>query len=394
MEAARRDAAGAEQLIARGVQACPFLRNIAEPTAFTFNSFGAAAWTAMDGVRGLGKGLAQQRRGPIFEDGPSFDAAFRLFHGRDGIVPLTGSRRVANGAPMEPLPATAAPLRAHSIATACPAAAISLSAFGPAGPFSFDSFMDSQRSRPPANGSDGNGDFVDKRSKAEPQPEPDAKPSGKLHEALGEDWLASGNCPLARSYRAAANILPLVAGMLKPPPGVKYKCPPAIVAARAALARTTAVRSLRPQPLPKRILAIGMLGFAINVPLGMIREHTTKFSPQWFLAVHAAVPLVVMLRKAVLLPKRAMAFTIASAILGQAIGARLERLRLHTSVEADGTMSGARTGQAAAARRDKKPLLASAPICGTSPHRCWRRRCHNQCFVLLRDKGLHAPYTT
>eukprot|EP00850_Spirogloea_muscicola_P016097 SM000128S26230 [mRNA] locus=s128:224470:225888:- [translate_table: standard] len=359
MEAARRDAAGAEQLIARGVQACPFLRNIVEPTAFSFGcGIGTAAATAaMDGVRGLGKGLAQ-RRGPIFEDGPSFDAAFRLFHGRDGIVPLTGSRHVADGAPAEPLPATAAPLRAHPMATACPAAAISLSAFGPAGPFSFDSFMASQRSRPPANGSDGNGDPVDKRSKAEPQPEPDAKPSGKLHEALGEDWLASGNCPLARSYRAAANILPLVTGMLKPPPGVKYKCPPAIAAARAALARTTAVRSLRPQPLPKRILAIGMLGFAINVPLGMIREHTTKFSPQWFLAVHAAVPLVVMLRKAVLLPKRAMGFTIAAAILGQAIGARIERRRLHISVEADGTTSGARTGQAAAARRAKKPLRA------------------------------------
>eukprot|EP00850_Spirogloea_muscicola_P003777 SM000015S01277 [mRNA] locus=s15:992823:994397:+ [translate_table: standard] len=357
MEAARRDAAGAEQLIAQGVQACPFLRNIAEPTAFTFNGFGDAAATAMNGVRGLGKGLAQQRRGPIFEDGPSFDAAFRLFHGRDGIVPLTGTRHVASDVPTEALTATAAPHRAHPMATACPAAAISQSAFGPAGPFSFDSFMASQRSGPPANGSDGNSDPVDKRSKAEPQPEPDAKPSGKLHEALGEDWLATGNCPLARSYRAAANILPLVAGMLKPPPGVKYKCPPAIVAARAALARTTAVRSLRPQPLPKRILAIGMLGFSINVPLGMIREHTIKFSPQWFLAVHAAVPLVVMLRKAVLLPKRAMAFTIASAILGQAIGARLERLRMHTIVEADGTKNGTRT-QAATARRAKKPLLA------------------------------------
>jgi hypothetical protein len=60
----------------------------------------------------------------------------------------------------------------------------------------------------------------------------------------------------------------------------------------------------------------------------MWREHTKKFSPQWFLAVHATIPFIAMLRKAVVMPKYAIAFTIGSAVLGQAVGARAERLRL------------------------------------------------------------------
>lgn len=67
---------------------------------------------------------------------------------------------------------------------------------------------------------------------------------------------------------------------------------------------------------------------AANVPLGIWREHTQKFSLSWFIAVHAAVPFIAMLRKSVLMPKTAMAFTIAASILGQVVGSRAERFRL------------------------------------------------------------------
>lgn len=134
-----------------------------------------------------------------------------------------------------------------------------------------------------------------------------------------------------------SNVLPLVATVLRPPPGMKFKCPPAIVAARAALARTALVKSLRPQPLPAKMLVIAALGMAVNVPLGVWREHTTKFSLSWFAAVHAAVPFIAMLRKSVLMPKTAMALTIAASILGQVIGSRAERLRLKLEAEKGGT---------------------------------------------------------
>ena len=145
---------------------------------------------------------------------------------------------------------------------------------------------------------------------------------------MGSDWLATGQCPIAKSFRAVSGVLPLVSKMMKLPAGMKYKCPPAIVAARAALARTSAVKALRPQALPTKVLAIGLLGMALNVPLGVWRQHTKKFSPQWFLAIHATIPFIAMLRKAVVMPKYAIAFTIGSAVLGQAIGARAEKIRL------------------------------------------------------------------
>ncbi|KAI4974579.1 hypothetical protein ZWY2020_047859 [Hordeum vulgare] len=139
-----------------------------------------------------------------------------------------------------------------------------------------------------------------------------------------------------------SGVLPLVAKALQPPAGMKLKCPPAIVAARAALARTTLVKSLRPQPLPAKMVAIAMLGMAANVPLGVWREHTKKFSPQWFAAVHAAVPFIAMLRKSVNMPRTAMVFTIAASILGQTIGSRAERIRLKT-LAAKGTAGPAAT---------------------------------------------------
>jgi len=154
------------------------------------------------------------------------------------------------------------------------------------------------------------------------------KGGNSSHEAMSNEWLQTGQCPIAKSYRAVSAVLPLVAKALQPPPGVKFRCPPAIVAARAALARTALVKNLRPQPLPAKMLAIALLGMAANVPLGIWREHTQKFSPQWFAAIHAAVPFIAMLRKSVLMPKTAMAFTLAASILGQTIGSRAERMRL------------------------------------------------------------------
>lgn len=159
------------------------------------------------------------------------------------------------------------------------------------------------------------------------------KGNSSKHEALGNEWLETGNCPIAKSFRAVSGVLPLVATAFQLPPGMKLKCPPAIVAARAALARTAFVKNLRPQPLPSKMLVIAALGMAANVPLGIWREHTQKFSFSWFVAIHAAVPFIAMLRKSVLMPKTAMAMTIAASVLGQVIGSRAERMRLKAIAE-------------------------------------------------------------
>ncbi|KAK4746897.1 hypothetical protein SAY87_025934 [Trapa incisa] len=66
--------------------------------------------------------------------------------------------------------------------------------------------------------------------------------------------------------------------VLQPPSTwVEFKCLPAIVAVRAAIARTTLAKNLRAQPLPAKILEMGLLGMAANVPLCSWREHTSMF---------------------------------------------------------------------------------------------------------------------
>lgn len=74
-------------------------------------------------------------KGPIFEDAPNFDMAFKLFHGKDGVVPLSG-RSYSHLDILEPKP------EPQFNPLAAKAATISLSAFGPGGPFSFGSFSD------------------------------------------------------------------------------------------------------------------------------------------------------------------------------------------------------------------------------------------------------------
>jgi hypothetical protein len=113
----------------------------------------------------------------------------------------------------------------------------------------------------------------------------------------------------------------------------KIICPPPIVAARAALAKTAAVQQLRPQALPVKLVAVAAVVAGINMPCGAVREHFEKFSLGWFIAVHATIPFVAMLRKAVIMPKYAMVVTIAAAVMGQIVGSRLERLRLRYEQE-------------------------------------------------------------
>ena len=62
------------------------------------------------------------------------------------------------------------------------------------------------------------------------------------------------------------------------------------------------VRALRPRPTALKLAAVGAASAAVNAPLGVWREHCAKFSPQWFLAVHASIPFVISLRKAVVMP--------------------------------------------------------------------------------------------
>lgn len=146
------------------IQKCPFLRNINKPTTFSLSSLSFSTscklfsyplnlkvlynlffylnvnvkFFYLDLI--LIQVVQGGSTGPIFEDGPGFDSAFKLFHGKDGIVPLSGHSSFIE----EEKPPQFNPL-AGKVAT------ISLSAFGSGGPFSFGPFSDKhkkQRKKP------------------------------------------------------------------------------------------------------------------------------------------------------------------------------------------------------------------------------------------------------
>lgn len=73
------------------------------------------------------------------------------------------------------------------------------------------------------------------------------------------------------------------------------------------------------------LLAITTL--LINIPCGFWRESVQKFSAKWFVAVHAAVPIVITLRliAGIEWQVTTISFLVFCYFLGQFIGARLRR---------------------------------------------------------------------
>lgn len=78
-----------------------------------------------------------------------------------------------------------------------------------------------------------------------------------------------------------------------------------------------------------RLLAVAAATVVLNLPFGFWRASVRKFSPAWFLAVHAPVALIVALRLASGLGWRLITFPIlVGAFLGgQLIGGRIRTSR-------------------------------------------------------------------
>jgi len=75
--------------------------------------------------------------------------------------------------------------------------------------------------------------------------------------------------------------------------------------------------------------------FLINLPCGYWRAGLRKFSPAWFVAIHAPVPVVIALRYALGLPFRwsMLPLFVAAYFGGQFIGSRwgLRRTRISSN---------------------------------------------------------------
>ena len=100
------------------------------------------------------------------------------------------------------------------------------------------------------------------------------------------------------------------------------------MAIRAAVANLKPVRQLRPYALPIRAIALAGVTISLNVPMGVLRSKTRKFSPEWVIVVHAIIPFIAALRKACLMPVWGLGLTVAGSIAGQYFGEKLERKRV------------------------------------------------------------------
>jgi hypothetical protein len=78
-----------------------------------------------------------------------------------------------------------------------------------------------------------------------------------------------------------------------------------------------------------RLLAVAAATLVLNLPFGFWRAGVRKFSPAWFLAVHAPVPFIVGLRLAAGLGWRLSTFPLLVGAFfgGQLIGGRLRAWR-------------------------------------------------------------------
>lgn len=63
-----------------------------------------------------------------------------------------------------------------------------------------------------------------------------------------------------------------------------------------------------------------VISFGLNIPLGMWRIKTKKFSLQWFAAIHLTVPLIYYLRHGMAFPSWSAPFLIGAAVGGQILG--------------------------------------------------------------------------
>jgi hypothetical protein len=76
------------------------------------------------------------------------------------------------------------------------------------------------------------------------------------------------------------------------------------------------------------LCSAAFLVFFINIPFGYWRSRVRKFSPQWLLAIHAPVPLVVACRIFIGLGWHLSTFPvlIGAFFVGQFAGGKLQRL--------------------------------------------------------------------
>lgn len=69
------------------------------------------------------------------------------------------------------------------------------------------------------------------------------------------------------------------------------------------------------------LIIVLLVSVGLNIPLGMWRARTKKYSLSWFISIHLAVPLIYLLRVSTGLAYWTIPIFVASSLFGQLTGA-------------------------------------------------------------------------
>lgn len=69
---------------------------------------------------------------------------------------------------------------------------------------------------------------------------------------------------------------------------------------------------------------VGCVTLLVNIPMGYWRSMAKKYSVQWFLAIHLAVPIIFLIRMKAGLGYMYIPELVFFALAGQIIGGRLD----------------------------------------------------------------------
>ncbi|MBN2232697.1 MAG: hypothetical protein JW781_07765 [Deltaproteobacteria bacterium] len=70
---------------------------------------------------------------------------------------------------------------------------------------------------------------------------------------------------------------------------------------------------------------VGATALLLNVPLGYLRAGVDRYTVAWFVYIHLSIPLIIWLRRSLLLDWRFVPLFILAAAAGQYLGGRLRR---------------------------------------------------------------------
>jgi hypothetical protein len=80
-------------------------------------------------------------------------------------------------------------------------------------------------------------------------------------------------------------------------------------------------------PIAYRITLLMAAAFAMNVPLGYLRQGVRKFSFLWFLYIHLSIPFIIVFRMGMGISYWFIPLSLGSAVAGQIAGGRYKRAK-------------------------------------------------------------------